>query len=293
MIKQNSDTNIKEFAQINFLTSDNINDVKKLTLCSTRQDLHITSPRRVECFSPGEYENKNSWQHPHFDYSISEFGFRGENTLPAEVDLAAFGCSFTFGQGLADYMTWPNLLATSLGMSTYNFGQPASGVKNIADLFAILTNHVKIKHAVFLLPPYHRLQVAAINRRTNSVDFLAIIPNYGHNDWIKTRYGVNIDEIYKELPNEEMLKVFKDSVYLIDYLAKLKGIQTYYSSWDKDTYQFLKQMNKDLTVLPEWTARSVYTGVVEYLKNDLARDMEHPGIKHHENWAWQIKDLIK
>jgi len=45
--------------------------------------------------------------------------------------------------------------------------------------------------------------------------------------------------------------------------------------------------------LPEWTARSVYTGVVEYLKNDRARDMLHPGIKHHENWAWQIKDYIK
>jgi hypothetical protein len=290
-MKKKPETNLKEFAQVNFLTSDDINNVKKLTLCTTRHDLRISAPVQVECFSPREHEHKDSWPYPHFDYSISELGFRGENVLPADVDIAAFGCSFTFGQGLAEYMTWPKLLANVLGMSVYNFGQPATGVKNIADLFAILTNHVKIKHAVFLFPPYHRLQIAAKNQRTNSVDILPVLPNYDGS--IKSRYSVNGDDIYKALPDEELLKIFKDSVYLIDYLAKLKGIKTYYSSWDKDTYQFLKQMNRDLPVLPEWTARSVYTGVIEYLNDDLARDMLHPGIRHHENWTWQIKDFIK
>jgi hypothetical protein len=291
MIKKKPETDFKEFAQVNFLTSKNINDVKKLTLCTTRQDLRITSPIQVECFSPREYEHKDSWQHQHFNYSISEFGFRGENTLPDEVDIAAFGCSFTFGQGLSEDTAWPKLLATRLGMSVYNFGQPATGAKNIADLFALLTNHVKITHAVFLLPPYHRLQIAAKNLRTSSVDIIPIIPNYDGS--IKSRYSVISEDIYKALPEEELLKIFKDSVYLIDYLAKIKGIKAYYSSWDKDTYQFLKQMNEELTVLPEWTARSVYTGVVEYLNDDLARDMLHPGIRHHENWTWQIRDFIK
>jgi len=291
MMKKKPETDLKEFAQINFLTSSNINDVKKLTLCATRQDLRMSSSVQVECFSPREYEHKPNWQHQDFNYLISELGFRGENTLPDEVELAAFGCSFTFGQGLAEDMVWPNLLANDLKMSMYNFGQPATGVKNIADLFAIITNHVKIKHAVFLLPPYHRLQIAAKNRHTNSVDILPVLPNYDGS--IQSRYSVIGDDIYKALPGEELLKIFKDSVYLIDYLAKIKGIKTYYSSWDKDTYRFLMQMNKDLTLLPEWTSRSVYTGVVEYLNNDLARDMLHPGMRHHKNWTWQIKDLIK
>lgn len=275
---------------MNFLTSKNINDVKKLTLCTTRPDLRIANPITVDCFSPREHEHKSTWKFQNFDYSISELGFRG-NTLPTEIDIAAFGCSFTFGQGLAEEMTWPNLLATDLNMTVYNFGQPATGVKNIADLFALLTTHVKIKHAIFLLPPYHRLQVAAKNQRTNSVDIVPILPNYEGS--IVGRYTVNSADIYKALPEEELMKIFKDAVYLIDHLSSLKGIRAYYSSWEKDTYKFLAHMKNNLNLLPEWTARAEYTGTVEYLNDDFARDMLHPGPRHHKNWSWKIKDFIK
>lgn len=281
---------IKKFARLNFLTSTNQEDIKKLTLCTTRLDLHIDGPLIVDTFSPAEKDHKAQWPYNDFNYQISSLGFRTHADLQ-DSDVGAFGCSFTFGQGLPADSLWPSLLAKSTGMSLYNFGQPGIGAKGIADLFAIISNIVNIKHAVFLLPPYHRLQLAAADSRFCSIDLVPIIPNYVSKH--EGRYRFNSDDVYRVLPEEELLKNFKDAVYQIEYIASAKGIKTYYSSWEKETYKFLTYMDENLNLLPEWTSKSEHNGVVEYLNTDFARDMQHPGPKHHENWARQIKDFIK
>ena len=286
----NNQYEIKKFAKLNFLTSTNQEDIKKLTLCATRIDLRINNSLTVDTFSPLEKENKSLWPHKDFNYQISSLGFR-ESTDLKDSDIGAFGCSFTFGQGLPDDSLWPALLAKSIGMTSYNFGQPGISATGIADLFAIVSNIVDIKHAIFLLPPYHRLQLAAEELKSHKIDLVPIIPNYVSKH--EVRYRFNSVDVYRALPEEELLKNFKDAVYQIEYIASTKGITTYYSSWEKETYKFLTYMDENLNLLPEWTSKSEHNGVVEYLNNDFARDMHHPGLRHHENWTRQIKDFIK
>jgi hypothetical protein len=275
---------LKNLAKTNFFKPSSINDIKKLTVVTTRQDLMVTDVTQVKHFSPAEFFNYESWEYEDFDYTISELGLRG-STLPNNVDLAAFGCSFTFGQALPINMLWHDILSKQLNLSAYNFGQPASNVKSIADTFALLIKHVKMKHAIFLLPPFHRLQIAAKSKHADEVELVPLIPNYKSR--LETNFEVDGKLIYTAITDEEMLKTFKDSIYLIEELGVQAGIKTYFSSWCNDTYEFMTYMKfNDGVLLPGWTS------LVE-LQDDFARDKLHPGPKHHQKWANEIVEYIK
>ena len=188
-------------------------------------------------------------------------------------------------------MLWHNLLAAELNMSVYNFGQPAIGIKGITDLFCAVSNHVSIKHAVFLLPPYVRLQIAAKHKTSENISVVSLIPNYVSN--LEVKYNLSGKEIYGALPDEELLKNLRDNICLIDFVAKQKNINVYFSSWDYTTYHFIKSMDID-TLLPEWSA--AWLPGVDYtrdLNKNFARDNYHPGPRYHLKWSNQIKDMIK
>jgi hypothetical protein len=274
---------LKDLAGTNFFKSSSIDDIKKLSVVTTRQDLLISDITNVKYFSPADFLNHESWKHDDFDYTISELGLRG-GEFPTEIDLAALGCSFTFGQGLPVNMLWHDIVAKNNQLSVYNFGQPGANVKSIADMFALLLNHTKIKHAVFLLPSYHRLQIAAKSKYSEQIDLVPLIPNYISR--LETNFEIDGKAIYSAMTDEEMLKSFKDSIYLIEELASHAGVKTYFSSWCNDTYKFMEHLNYSSTLLPQWISS------VE-LQTDFARDEQHPGPQHHIKWANEIMSYIK
>lgn len=278
---------IEDFARTNFLKSKTIDDLKKLSICTTRPDLSIADNIEIRYFNPNEYHNKDSWEYQNFTYNVSKLGYRGNN-IPSLIELAAFGCSYTFGQGLPEELTWHNIVANELSYVSYNFGQPAANVKSIADIFFILLNHVKIKHAVFLLPPYHRLQVASsINGK---VELIPILPNY--KGLFESGFPISSNEIYRSLSDETLLNIFKDTIYTIEVIADIYDCKVHFSSWDHMTYNFLSSMDLTSTLLPEWNSAFNPT-TEESLENDFARDKLHPGPKHHKKWAKQIIPYIK
>lgn len=274
---------LKDLASTNFFKSSSIDDIKKLSIVTTRQDLLISDVTNVTYFSPADYLNHASWKHGNFDYTISELGLRG-NSIPKSIDLAAFGCSFTFGQGLPVEMLWHEIVAKNNNLSVYNFGQPGAGIKSITDIFTLLLNHVDIKHAVFLLPSYHRLQIAAKSKFSDQVDLVPLIPNYISR--LETNFEIDGKAVYSAMTDEEMLKTFKDCIYLIEELASHAGIKTYFSSWCNDTYKFMEHINYRSVLLPQWISSAE-------LQNDVARDEQHPGPKHHIKWANEIMSYIK
>jgi|688.fasta_scaffold37820_9 hypothetical protein len=269
--------------KLNTLMSDNINDLKKFSIVTTRKDLFIENDINVHYFSPLDYTHRDTWKYEDFSYDITNLGFRDNSTIPSDIDIAAFGCSFTFGQGLPKNVLWHNLLGDWLQLSTYNFGQPAASVKTTLDIFSVMCNHTKIKHAIFLLPPFFRLQIASKHKYSDNIELIPIIPNYASN--LENSYMLDASAIYKSLPDEELCKNFKDNVYLMEYIAKKNNIKIYYSSWDNSTYEILLQMKfKNAIVLPRW---------IDYTNPpDLARDMLHPGPSNHNKWAEEIKPYI-
>lgn len=269
---------------MNFLSSNflhgNINDLKKFSIITTRPDLNIKQKVKLQYFSPDELQNLNNYDYESFSYDINEFGFRGSD-FPVSIDLGAFGCSFTFGQGLSNNHLWHTLVANHNSYNSYNFGQPAIGAEAIMKIFAIVIRHVKMNHAIFLLPPYHRLNIAV--KHKEEIIEIPVIPNTQSR--FQQMFNLDSDKIYTCLPMESNLKTFRDAVYLIEFLGDIGNVKTYFSSWDYDTYNVLVNMRLK-NVLPIWEGGGK-------LISDFARDQFHPGPLHHFTWANKIKEFIK
>ena len=267
---------IDSFAKLNLLNSKSFDDIRRF----------VGETNYVADFyglDDSRYSDK--WEHPHFNYIINSYGFRGNDT-PLETDLAAFGCSFTFGSGLPENMLWHNVLAKKLNTTCANFGIPSCSIESIVDIFLIASKHVTIKKAIFLLPSIERLQIAKKLGEGELVKYFNIMPSYS--SAVNEFFEIYSDQIYRALPLEEIYKICKNQLYLLDHIAKERNIQVYMSSWDPKTYKFINQLDLDSVILPAWVSPSL-----EFANADLARDLKHPGFKHHELFIDNIIDYIK
>lgn len=274
------------FHKLNHLNSGSLEDVKHFSsLTTTMSDLPKNELTTFPYFGRGEVEYASEWKYPQFDYVLNHLGFRNEH-IPKETDIAFFGCSFTFGTGLAVDTLWHSILANKLNLSSANYGMPGASIKSIVDVALIVSKHTKIKKAVFLLPAYSRIQIAKSSPYKDEVNYLSVIPN--HKSELCQVYGIDTESVIKAIPDEEMFKVMRDSLYLVDYIFKQQGIEAYYSSWDAETYKFIREMDLAGVILPDWTSTDA-----QQANTDLARDKLHPGPEHQLQFAEKIIDYIK
>lgn len=276
----------ENFAKLNYLNASSIEDVKHYsTTTSSTRALPIGEITEFPYYSPNDIQYANTWEHEQFDYKINHLGFRNTE-IPKETDIAVFGCSFTFGLGLPIDMLWHTLLANRLNSKVANYGIPGASAKTIADIALIISRHTKINKAIFLLPTYSRMQIAKSSPYDDEVNYLSIIPN--HKSELSRIYEIEAELLTKATPDEEMFKVLRDSVYLVDYVFKQRNIKTYFSSWDPETYEFLTLMNLEGVLLPDWTSKGM-----KQATTDLARDKMHPGPIHQQQFVDKIIDYIK
>lgn len=213
----------------------------------------------------------DKWPYENFDYTFNRYGFR-DDPFPKEVDIGAFGCSVTFGQSLPKDRIWHSLLGKNTGKTVCNFGVPGKGIETIVSIFCIASKHIKMKKAVFLLPPTTRIQIATPSGEITRFDDCTI-----HTD---SELSQNI---FKALPQEEFTRIAKNQIYLAEYVAKERGIDIYFGSWHSEICTLLSKMRfNHATVLPYWTA------IPNDPKEDLARDRSHPGPLHHLFWCNKI-----
>lgn len=265
-----------------------LDTVKYFTVTESRPDLNakiIQGRFQIKYFSP--FEKPEYWQHEDFDYDISCLGFRDAD-LPTELDVGFFGCSFTFGQALPLHRLYHKILSKKLNISSYNFGQPAASVRTLLSIFTIVSQYVKMKYAIFLLPPYTRQTITTTPKdNINNINNLNIMP--GYYGLLQSLYDVDSENFYKYTPDTHLQNDFITNLYHIEQQCKLKNIKTIFASWDSKTYNILKSMYFKYAVLgPEWSSN-----YVENYQTDLARDNRHPGIRHHENYVERLIEYIR
>lgn len=272
------------FLNFNLLNSQSLSEVKNYTSIETKLR-NNNSDKFFDFFSLDDLKYANEWGHANFGYSLNEYGFRC-NKIPESVDIAAFGCSFTFGLGLPENMLWHDIIGKNLNQTVCNFGVAGASVKTIIDLFLIVSKHISIKKAIFLLPSMHRMQIAKTDPlSTGDVKYLSIIP--GVKSELANFFGVDYDGIFKHIPDEEIYKINKEQIYVADLISNLRNVEVYYSSWDPHTYEFLEKLNLQYSkLLPVW-----YTPID--LVGDVGRDKSHPGQKHHSFFANNIVNILK
>ena len=116
---------------------------------------------------------------------------------------------------------------------------------------------------------------------------LSLVP--GLKSELAYSYGLDVEMLYKYVPNDDQIKTFKNDMYLVDYVAKNRNIKVYFSSWDRETHALLNKLTlKNSIVLPLWSSESK-----EQADSDLARDRKHPGPIHHKQWVNSVREFIK
>jgi len=265
----------------NLLDSESLDEVVSYT--KVEHKTLSNEPYKTDYASLEEIEHAGEWSGEHFDYYFNRYGFRFSDDIPNKIDIGAFGCSFTAGLGLPTYMLWHQLLSNN----SLNFGVSGASTKTVMDLFLITSKHIQMDKAVFLLPSYNRIQLACTHPTLNRVSYLSLVPALQSK--LALFHGVDCDGVFKNITDEEQVKLFKNDVYLVDHISKERGIKVYMSSWDSKTYEILQQLKvKNIVVLPAWCSTSK-----EQADTDLARDKKHPGPIHHQQWVDKIKELIK
>jgi hypothetical protein len=273
------------FIKFNVLDSKNLSDVQHISKLEAKDKVIAdTGTTTFDFYSIDDLKYAPDWPHTPFTYVVNQHGFRFEE-IPAETDLAVFGCSFTFGLGLPNEMLWHNILAKELNISCLNFGMCGSSIKSIIDVFLIVSKHIKIKKAIFLLPSIERSQVAKTHPLQDRVDYLTAMPNQPSQ--LCNAYSIDTTKYFKYMPEEELQKDALEAIYLSEYVAQHRGIDAYYGSWDPNTFALIKAVEfKNGVLLPQWWTP------VEF-SDDKARDKMHPGPRHNKYWASEIKPFIK
>lgn len=123
-----------------------------------------------------KYLNKSEEDRSHknwpneFEYHVNDIGFRGEYPSPGTENLLGFfGCSCTFGEGLAEKDAFPYMVASHLNRPILNLGMPGVGCHRIALIFAAATRIWNIKTAVITLPDYQRFHYVSTETYMYSV----------------------------------------------------------------------------------------------------------------------------
>lgn len=183
--------------------------------------------------------------------------------------LIAFGCSYTYGQGLPDChkngnigpnpsnLAWPSLVAAKLGITVQNLAFPGSGNAEILD---------KVLRFKFERDDICMIIWSHFVR----YDHFKVISNYHPRREWKWDTAVLDEEFHNAYKN--YMAMHHCSLYLES--IGIPSISSTIFSPDTDSFSIPNFMKiKNLIVLPD-----------NYLV-DLAEDKSHPGVKSQENIA--------
>lgn len=229
-------------------------------------------------WGPQEEKLKNIWTEyeKSHDYMTDHWGLRNID-CSNEFDIAAFGDSVTFGDGMPYNKIWPTLLEYQINKKVKNFGVSGCSNDAIADLFDYASACFNFKIAIINLTSQYRFQIL---RTTNPANI---------NETLYARRSVmsNSDEswiplVMTSLPDEFYIYNTFQAIRRIQQTAKLRGIFVLFTSWVKELYRnILIHMN--IKLLPLFDANSY----------PFCRDRAHPGEECHSNWILESIPVIK
>lgn len=210
-------------------------------------------PDTLELF---QTNNPIGWTEDSIDYNFNSLGYRSiEFEDTGAFKVASFGCSFTFGIGIKQEDTWPEVFCRSLEsykktpVVNFNFGLPATSADFVARM---VYNSIKV---------------------VNPDLILALLPAYERSEYfeadgsMRKRYPNNkLDKNYYEHfgNHYEFKNNYMKNYYFLKTFLSLNNIPWIFTTYETKMVPYL---NNEIN----------YAGNYEHVMNDFARDMSHPG----------------
>ena len=197
-------------------------------------------------------------------YKINRNGFRGD-VWSGDPGIVCFGCSNTYGLGVDQKTTWPEVLGKLLGSPVYNLGLPGKGLDAIL-YYALHFMHQDIPNptAFFVLePPPGRSLI--YNKETER---LAILRKIFDDKWMDDKHLVDLGGYVTGTGHLSNL----NTINTLKLIAKIKTIPFYMISSHEFNNNFFNRKHQAV---------------------HLARDLSHPNSFIHYNIAKHFAKLHK
>jgi hypothetical protein len=227
------------------------------------------------------------------DYYINEYGARGDWSLetfkPEHINIAVFGCSFTFGTGLPESKIWAAQVQKNLPANRHinliNLGFPGGCITKSLKLFTYLTDVCKVDLAIFLLPTHWREEYPVFYTLETPVRYANLIPDF------KTTQMYDVWETFYKYSTEgtRLYDAIKNIKH-IELVAKANKVETYYSSWDESLLNTIKPHIGKRQSLPYF--KFIENMLGPHLSNKYARDGSHPGLATQDLFAKEVVDHL-
>lgn len=208
-----------------------------------------------------------------FSYYINDIGFR--DNYPDVNDnnvMGFFGCSCTFGEGLASEDTFVHHTSKYFGTSSLNLGMPGSSASRISLIFSSAIRIWKIKTAIITLPNWGRFLYYNSNNEIHN-----IVPP--HPTRPKENEEVRLS-LVKNFSDQYLMFAFMNAVIFMIETAKSNNVNLIFGCWEAES-------------------REIVHKVIEYWPTNFhlfppdsepARDQVHPGIEANLLYS---NDIIK
>jgi len=227
------------------------------------------------------------------DYRSNLLGFRGDWNLDDtdDVKVGFFGCSFTYGVGIAEQDLFSTIitngLSEKLGKSCkiYNCGVPGASAGKATRYYAMLSKLINFDYVIFLMPHTGRMEYPIL--RENRAIGWNIIPNWADTDIKGEKLRSNF---YKAIDDNFLNNDYLRNIHHCESIAKFYNSKIYFTSWDQSSYDYIYKyyITQDASKLLPWFQS------LEYISRKLlARDGLHPGPRSHIEFAKRALEYIK
>ena len=229
---------------------------------------------------------------PHHEYSTDKL-----------YDFACFGCSVTYGNGLARGDRWSDLL----GPDPLNLAVPALGIDGIFLQVKNALEKFRFRKIIMLLPNFERQLVRLWMPRVDAWCRIPVTPcrmEWHHSrikNWAWQNLGIQHDRDDLEQWKRTFMGKTRGMILsningdnrrgrrILDRLLRLcrdSGRPYYVASWDEEVQDHLRERVESHRLLPAFNSP-------DRPWNDWALDNQHPGPHSHRRWAELIAPLVK
>lgn len=224
--------------------------------------------------SPTAFTEEKNFESDPWYYVINEYGFRDVwKPEPNKSNIAFFGCSVTFGEGLHTPQLYSTILANKLKMNRYNFGIPGAGSLRIARTFVAVQQVLNLKYAVVCLPHAHRVEYADQGVPPGKVPMYPVNLVPGH---AFPEFNSIHKKVYKTFDDNFVGLQLLQAVTMILESAKANNTKVFFCTWDMFVLYLLGNFN-----IP-----NLYENTFRLDKElSFARDGVHPGPVQNKEWA--------
>jgi len=229
------------------------------------------------------------------NYKSNLLGFRGDWNLDnnTNIKIGFFGCSFTYGVGIAEQDLFSTIITNSLSVKlgksckAYNCGVPGGSAGKATRYYAMLSKFINFDYVIFLMPHAGRMEYPML--RQNRAIGWNIIPNWADADV----QGENLrSNFYKAIDDNFLNSDYVRNIHHCESIANSYNSKIYFTSWDPFSYEYIYNyyITRDPGKLLPWFQALEYNTKPQKL---LARDGLHPGPRSHLEFAKRALEYIK